>query len=151
MTTEETTTFEMVVVKVNETQHWNADFLAKYPVKRIYSVYTAVRSVAHYLCEITPSYECKFLEYQYEADWDYDAPDFEQLRDEFEEELRLNYLDDPYRYYHCSLVEQWIAKPIEQGSLPVDGKHGGYVYHCEADTLVEAVDEVRELACNSRL
>jgi hypothetical protein len=97
-------------VKLDETRNWLDSSIVD-RAKRIYGVYLFDANLRVHCCEFTPSYECMFVESQFdnpnlperEADW---------LSVEISEQD--NYAD-PVRYFHCHEIEG--LPQIEEGDL----------------------------------
>ncbi len=88
------------VLKIDETQNWlDQDIVSR--AKRIYGVYVFDRSLHVHCCEMTASYECLFVESQFDNP---DLPDREA--DWLSVDLMAgdNYAE-PVRYFHCWQID----------------------------------------------
>lgn len=104
-------------IKLDETGHYDKEFLEKYGVGKIYGVYIADFSSRTYCCEITPSYALYFINSVAEYP-DYDDDD---KRVEFLDELdECDGYTEPVVYFHCHTIK----------ALPDDRK---YPIHIQED------------------
>jgi hypothetical protein len=88
---------DIKVLKVDQTEYWCDEIKKK--VKRIFTVYLFNPNKRVHCCEITPSYECVFLEYQI------DFPDdiSEEERDRIY--MEVTEVQEDVAYYHCSGID----------------------------------------------
>jgi hypothetical protein len=87
------------VVKLDETGNWSPDIVRR--AKRVLGVYVFVANLHVHCCEFTPSYECLFVESQ----WDNpDLPDREA--DWLDVDIREgDRASEPVRYFHCWQID----------------------------------------------
>lgn len=145
---------EMFVVKQDETNLYDKAWVKQYHFKRIIGVYVFNRRRAVHVCEITPSYEREFFGSQCELDLSEDAPNFEELREVAEEELRsADAGTERFSYMHCSDVDRLLETAIREGFLPPEGSGGGgyKVTGLVSVTEDDAIEELREGLCNGDL
>lgn len=144
---------DMWILKVNETRYWTG--LRKHRIKRVFGVYALNKRSAHYLCEMTPSYELT----RFDSQWDWskgaeDFPDFDRLNEAAWEHIRGGDADsEDASYVHCHDVEKRLgtALRVHAGDLP-KGSCGGY--RCTGLVSVteeDALEEIRECTRNGDL
>jgi hypothetical protein len=145
---------EMFVVKHDETDLYDEAWVKQYHFKRIIGVYVFNRRRAVHVCEITPSYEREFFGSQSELDLSEDEPNFEELREVAEEELRsADAGTEQFSYMYCSDVDALLETEIKEGFLPPEGKAGGgyRITGLVSVTEEDAIEEIREWLCNGDL
>jgi len=109
-------------VKINETQHWNKEFLKRHNLKKMLGVYVFNSNEATHCCELTPSYCLYFIRTEYE---------FEVYpEDDIREDIDLEIIEsdnnmDQTIYMHCRNVDK-ISDIIDLG---------------EFDNIDEAIEE----------
>ena len=137
---------EIRVLKADETEYWCDEIKAK--VKRIFGVYVFDWRRHVHCCELTPSYECHFVEDQAEYVDGLSDGEIDKLDDLIREAQAHN---DPVRYYHCSNIDS-LPMMANKYSFP-KGTHGVYVFTEEGDPEPKdsdvAVEEALEYGrCN---
>jgi hypothetical protein len=86
-------------LKLDETRHWEPGIADR--ARRIFGVYLFDANKHVHCCEFTPSYECLFVESQFENPG---LPDQEQ--DRLDCEIRqVDVHADPVRYFHCYQID----------------------------------------------
>jgi hypothetical protein len=102
-------------VKIDETRHWNPDFLAKYGIERMVAVYVYDANTYTYCCELTPSHWLEFIETQPETkEWLEDNEVREEMYDAI---MEAQFQCDNDCYMHVHAVAEGRANIIEVGSL----------------------------------
>jgi hypothetical protein len=145
---------KMFVVKQDETALYDEDWLRQYRFRRIIGGYVFNRRRVVHVCEITPSYEREFFGSQCELDLSEDDPNFEELREVAEEELRsADAGTEQFGCMHCSDVDGLLETAIKEGCLPPEGiAGGGYpITGLVSVTEDDAIEEIREGLCNGDL
>lgn len=145
---------EMIVVKQDETDQYDEAWVKQYHFKRIIGVYVFNRRRVVHVCEITPSFEREFFGSQCELNLSEDDPNFEELREVAEEELRsADAGTEQFSYLHCSDVDRLLETVIKEGFLPPEGNAGGGypITGLVSVTGDEAIEEIREWLCNADL
>ena len=106
---------QMRLLKVDETEHWHGPIAKQ--CKRIFGVYLYNPDRTVNCCEITPSFECYFVESQYEyADDDCSEEEREQINEEIMEGDRNT---EPVSYWHTWQVK--AAERLLAGQFPKKG------------------------------
>jgi hypothetical protein len=144
---------EMWCVKQDETEYWAQEFLAEHRIKRIFGVYVFNKQAAHYLCEITPSYELRPFSSQWEPQDNFEAGEFNEGFEKVDDAIREAEADDErWSYQHVSDVKRNLETEIRQGCLPPEGKRAGG-YHVEVASVTEkdAITEIEEGQSNWQL
>lgn len=126
---------ELYVVKIDETKYWAEDIIEK--AGRIFGVYIYDKNRRVHCCELTPSYELRFIESQTEKRVDDTV---------YDEILRADAYSEGWRYYHCHVLEGLPALPEGGGWLPDNGQWAGQykVTGLTSETYDEAIEEVLE-------
>ena len=101
-------------VKIDETRHWNSDFLKKYDITRMVGVYVFDANEYTYCCEMTPSHFLDFIETQPEGEYLEDDEAREAMYDEI---MEANCQSDNVCYMHVSSVKVGRTGIIEIGDL----------------------------------
>ena len=130
------------VLKIEETEYWCEDIVRRAP--RIFGVYLFNASESVHCCELTPSYDCRFVATQYEeVDGLSDAE-----RDALSEEIMSGdalsgggFFDDCY--IHCCTIDKFPS--IQRGCFPV-GKMGVYTLDDGTSDAAKAVQSGEETA-----
>lgn len=95
----------ILAVRMDETEYWVDAFLKKYQIKRVWAVYVYNQNHHTHCCEITPSYELHFVEYQFEYEDGVEHPD--ALIDEIDGERYKAQADaEPVSYYHTHVIDR---------------------------------------------
>ncbi|NQU42436.1 hypothetical protein HQ520_04070 [bacterium] len=128
------------VLKIDQTDCWCDEIREN--VTRIFSVFVFDSGRKVYCCELTPSYECHFVESQFETPEDMPESEREHLTDEI---LQGDASTDRVSYYHCHRIDSFPA--IQEGFLP-DGQAGvftitGLRNRTPAGRLEEALEYAR--------
>jgi hypothetical protein len=105
MTSEKTITPSILAVRMNETEYWVKDFLQKYQIKEVWAVYIYDQNHVVNCCELEPSYELNFVEYQFVYEDGVEHSD-ETLEEIDEERYRSQANDERFSYYHCRVINK---------------------------------------------
>ncbi|HLN28588.1 MAG TPA: hypothetical protein VK395_12670 [Gemmataceae bacterium] len=119
------------VLKIDETENWlDQDIVAR--AKRIFGVYLFDRHTHVHCCELTPSYECLFVESQW------DNPDLSDLETDWlsADILQGDNYAEPVKYFHCWQIDG--LRRIKDGEIAVG------VINLEIDNEEEALEYVRQ-------
>jgi hypothetical protein len=116
-------------LKLDQTRYWTDEIVAR--AKKIFSVYLFDANKHVHCCEFTPSYECLFVESQYDNPA---LPDREADRLSVDL-LKEDAASDPVRYFHCWEIDG--LPRIKEGE-PAQG-----VIDLEIDNEEEALEYVR--------
>jgi hypothetical protein len=99
------------VVKLDETRCWSPDIVRR--AKRVLCVYLFNATRRVHCCEFMPSYECLFVESQ----WDNpELPDCESDRLSVDI-LQGDNASEPVRYFHCHQIDD--LPRIDEGDVSV--------------------------------
>jgi hypothetical protein len=104
---------------INETDHW-ADFVkAKKLGGKICGVYLYHDDIGVHCCELTPSFECHFVEDVWDVP-DRGALDESEI-DGIDDEIRCAVTDQDVRYWHISYIRSLPERPEGSFELPEKG------------------------------
>ena len=101
------------LLKIDETEYWDKDFLKEHHIRRMFGVYIYDSIARVYCCETTPSYECYFVENQVDFESGHYEPDIDTLVETND--------DDEVKYFHCHTIEG--SPTFKEGWFP-RGKMG---------------------------
>lgn len=133
------------VVKLPQRSQWSEDVQAM--TTKILGVYVVNLGFAINVCEMTPSYELNFIDYQFEpTDAVYGDED---LKDELDNYMRDGRLEaDEILYVHVKELDELLKNRIKEGQMPDNG--GGYPFYGDEEGQTKSakwagvLDEVRE-------
>lgn len=115
-------------IRIDETRYCNAEWLEKFGIKTLYSVYLVDFASVTNCCEITPSYALNFIENVSDDD---SVPDDEEAREVLFEELReVNNGAELVTYMHCRVLDRMLDDKnqskieVEIDDGEVDGDRG---------------------------
>ncbi len=138
------------IIALDETQYWYLDEEAKDKVTKINGIYAFDRRRAHYLCEMTPSYEMCYLglTVDYIDDVYHRKPDSELdgwVMD-FEDDIRSNDSSEEFIYYHCSGIDRFIISNCRKRRANRVVDHVGNISgkYWRDETYEGEVDDIRE-------
>lgn len=104
-------------VRIDETQYCDAEWLEKFGIKTLYSVYLVDFASVTRCCEITPSYALNFIG---NVPDEGSVPDDEEERDALFYELRdVDSGADPVTYMHCRVLDRMLDDE-NQSKIDID-------------------------------
>lgn len=89
------------VVKIDETDGWNKDFLKRHKIKKVSAVYLMDKQSVTHLCELAPSYCLYYLDCVAEHE-----DENEQITDEVYDDIMNTPVSDDPIYMHCSDLDK---------------------------------------------
>ncbi len=119
MSEERDRTMRIKVYKTDETEYWDLPDWMKPYVNRVFGVYYFDPTRRVHCCEMTLSYEMRYLECQ--PDMDYETlykmeEEGDSLIDEIDSFFREHDNSDPWIYMHCHHIDE--CKPFKEGFFP---------------------------------
>jgi len=121
------------ILIVECTLNWSEDILARKHGGRLFSVYFYQDKLGVHCCEMTPSYECYYMEdfVVFPSDVQEKLMEDDYLWDEIDNEIRSNMYCENVVYHHCSVVDskpemdtflEW-AKLVHMWTMRYDKKN----------------------------
>lgn len=91
-------------VKIDETKHWNKDFLKKNNLKKMLGVYVYNSDEVTHCCELTPSYFLNFVHTDYEFEI---YPDDNDIRESINcAIIEIDLIREFEIYMHCRDIDK---------------------------------------------
>lgn len=112
----------VLAVRLDETSNWDADFLKKYRIEKVFGVYVYNRNRRVHCCEMTASYELNFVESQFEFEAGFYPED--QLSEEIDDlRIEAEAGTELVSYYHCHSIDKIPVRRKRYGKARVEQFH----------------------------
>jgi len=94
---------ELVFIRIDETEYWDAEFLKDNRIKKIWSIYLYDYREHTHLCEMTPSYCLWYVDFSVEFEDDVDHDDTEEAYDKV---MESQCEQEPCQYAHVAVIDK---------------------------------------------